>query len=253
MGAIDLNCDLGESYGAWTIGDDAAMLGLVTSANVACGFHAGDPQTLRRTCDLAAAAGVVVGAQVAYPDLVGFGRRRLNMEPAELRDSVTYQIGGLDGIATAAGTVVRYVKPHGALYHAAAGDTVVAGAVIAGVTGYGRPLPVVGPPGSLLLRAAEAAGLPTVAEGFADRAYRPDGGLVARSEPGSVLTDPALVGARSVALARGDGVESLDGEHVELNVDTLCLHGDTPGAVALGEAVRRALDEAGITVASFVR
>ncbi|MEX2627378.1 MAG: 5-oxoprolinase subunit PxpA, partial [Ilumatobacteraceae bacterium] len=191
MSAIDLNSDLGESFGVWRLGDDTAMLEVVTSANVACGFHAGDPTTLRGTCAVAVGRGVRIGAQVSFPDLVGFGRRHLAMERGELRDAVLYQLGALDAFAQVAGASVAYVKPHGALYHACATDPEHAGAVVDAAREYDPSMAVLGPPQSALLAVADRAGLEPVPEAFADRAYRPDGGLVARSEPDSVLTDTA--------------------------------------------------------------
>ena len=251
MVGIDLNSDLGESYGAWTLGDDEAMLSVVTSANIACGFHAGDPSTLRATCAAAVDHGVVIGAQVSYPDLVGFGRRHMEMEPAELRDAVLYQLGALDAFAQVAGSQVAYLKPHGALYHDAANRAEYADAVVAAVVEYDPSMAILGLPGSELLRAADAAGLEPVAEAFADRAYRPDGGLVSRREAGSVLTDPATIGERSVRLVTDGTVVAVDGSVVPVRADSLCVHGDTSGAVGIARAIRAAFDTAGIDVAAF--
>ncbi|MEO1058406.1 MAG: 5-oxoprolinase subunit PxpA [Actinomycetota bacterium] len=248
---IDLNSDLGESFGAWQLGDDAAMLDIVTSANVACGFHAGDPSTLRATCGAAAARGVRIGAQVAYPDLLGFGRRFIDMEPAELQDAVLYQIGGLDAFARTAGAPVAYVKPHGALYHAAAGDPAVAAAVVAAAREYDHDLAILGQPGSQLLRAADDAGLRSVGEAFADRAYEPDGGLVSRRVSGAVLTDPEVIAERVVRLANESVIEAVDGSTVRIDAESLCVHGDTPGAVDIAGAVRRALVGAGVDIRAF--
>lgn len=251
MAAIDLNADLGESFGIWRLGDDEAMLEVVTSANIACGFHAGDPSTLRRVCTAAVANGVAVGAQVAYPDLVGFGRRYLDIDPLELRDAVLYQLGALDAFAQVAGAEVAYVKPHGALYHASIADADQADAVVAAASEYDPSLAVLGAPGSQLLRAAEDAGLEPVPEAFADRAYLRDGRLVSRREPDSVLVDPAEVAARAVRLATEQEVVAVDGTVVAVEARSLCVHGDTPGAVSLARAVREALDEAGVGVHSF--
>ncbi len=248
---VDLNSDLGESFGRWVLGDDATMVELVTSANVACGFHAGDPTTMRRTCELAAAAGVVVGAQVGYRDLAGFGRRFIDMDPAELADDVTYQLGALAGMARTAGTTVRYVKPHGALYNATVHHEAQARAVVAAVGAYDAMLPVLGLPGSQLLGAAEAAGLRAVAEAFADRAYTPLGRLVPRSEPGALVTDPAEVARRVVAMVVDGEVTAVDGRTVPVRPDSVCVHGDSAGAVAVAMAVRRALADAGVQVAAF--
>lgn len=249
--SIDLNADLGESFGVWTLGDDAAMLQLVTSANVACGFHAGDPSVLRRVCVAAVAHGVAIGAQVAYPDLAGFGRRFLDIDPGELRDAVLYQLGALDAFAQVGGSEVAYVKPHGALYHATVGNEAQARAVVAAAAEYDPSLAILGLPGSQLLRAAEAEGLEAVPEAFADRAYLPDGRLVPRSEPGAVLDDPATVAARAVRMVADGEVVAVDGSVVAVDARSLCLHGDTRGAVELARAVRDALDDAGIGVHPF--
>ncbi len=249
---FDLNSDLGESYGAWKLGDDEAMLDLVTSANIACGFHAGDPSTLRATCAAAAARGVTVGAQVSYRDLAGFGRRHIEMEPAELRDAVVYQLGALDAFAQVAGTRVAYVKPHGALYHVTAQRRDYAAAVVAAVIDYDPSMAILGLPGSELLAAADDAGLESVGEAFADRAYLPDGGLVPRSEPGSVLTDPDEIGRRVVRIATEGMVTAVDGSVVRVRASSMCVHGDTPGAVDIARAVRAAFETAGIEVRSFI-
>ena len=251
MTRIDLNSDVGESYGRWELGDDAALLEVVTSANVACGFHAGDPSTLRRTCELAARHGVAVGAQVGYPDLVGFGRRFLDMEPGELTDAVLYQVGALQALAQVAGTRVAYVKPHGALYNATVAHDEQAAAVVRAVQEYDDALPLLGLPGSALLRAAGAAGLRAVAEAFADRGYRPDGTLVPRREQGAVLHDPEAVAQRVVHLVTRREVVAVDGTVVPLDAESVCLHGDSPGAVAMATAVRAALRDADVELAAF--
>jgi 5-oxoprolinase (ATP-hydrolysing) subunit A len=248
---IDLNADVGEGFGAWRLGDDDALLDVVTSANVACGFHAGDPVTMQRVCAGAAHRGVAIGAQVGYPDLVGFGRRRMDVSPADLFADVLYQIGALQAFARAAGARVRYVKPHGALYNTAADDTTQAGAIAAAVAAADSGLPVLGLPGSALAEAAAAHGVGFVAEAFADRTYLPGGRLVARTEPGAVLTDAAAVVDQAISIARDGRVRARDGSLVAVEASSLCLHGDTPGAVALAHAVRAALAEQGITVASF--
>ena len=251
MVAIDLNADLGEGFGVWRLGDDDALLGLVSSANVACGFHAGDPLTMRRVCAGAAAAGVAVGAQVSYRDLAGFGRRFIDVEPAELAADVLYQLAALDGIARAAGTRVSYVKPHGALYNATVTHEEQARAVLDAVLSHDRRLPVLGLPGSALLREAEAAGMEPVPEGFADRAYTPAGTLVPRTEPGAVLHDPDDVARRAVRMAAAGVVEAIDGSTLLMPVRSVCLHGDTPGAVQIARAVRAALQDAGLGVRRF--
>ncbi|MCU1616682.1 MAG: putative lactam utilization protein, partial [Frankiales bacterium] len=248
---IDLNADLGEGFGVWRLGDDDALLEVVTSANVACGFHAGDPSTMRRVCARAAASGVAVGAQVSYRDLAGFGRRFIDMAPAELTDDVLYQLAALDGIARAEGGRVRYVKPHGALYNAAVHHEGQAWAVVDAVVAYDRTLPVLGLPGSALLRAAEVAGLRAVPEGFADRGYTPEGTLVPRRSPGALVSDPAAVAERAVRMAVEGVVVAVDGTAVDLSIASVCVHGDTPGAVELARRVRAALEEAGLRTAPF--
>lgn len=249
---IDLNADLGESFGAWTLGDDAAMLRVVTSANVACGFHAGDPTTIRRTVAQAAAAGVVVGAQVGYRDLAGFGRRRIDVAPEDLTADVLYQLGALEAMCRVAGTRVRYVKPHGALYTTAAVDEGQARAVVEAVATWDASLPVMGLPGSVLLAVAADAGLATVAEAFADRGYDAAGRLVPRRDPGALVTDPGLVAERVVRMVRDGVVEAVDGTLVPVAPDSVCVHGDTPGAVAVAQAVRDALAAAGIGLRAVV-
>ncbi|KJV02490.1 LamB/YcsF family protein [Rhodococcoides fascians] len=252
MTAIDLNADLGESYGAWTLGDDDAMLAVVSSANVACGFHAGDPTTLLRTCRSAANAGVRIGAQVGYHDLAGFGRRFLDVAPADLTADVVYQIGALDGLARVAGSAVAYVKPHGALYNAIVHHREQAKAVAEAVAAYDPRLPVLGLPGSAFLEEAERVGLRTVAEAFADRAYTPQGTLVSRTEPGAVLGDPEVVAQRVSTMITDGTVEAVDGTTVEVRAESICLHGDSPGAVAMANAVRDLLRVNDIDISPFV-
>ncbi|GGB89664.1 hypothetical protein N798_07660 [Knoellia flava TL1] len=248
---IDLNSDLGESLGTWQLGDDAAMLDIVTSANVACGFHAGDSLTLQQTCEQAVERGVVIGAQVGYRDLVGFGRRFIDMEPAELTADVIYQVGALEMVARVSGGRVAYVKPHGALYNAIVHHEDQAAAVVQAVVAVDPDLPVMGLPGSAFLRLAEAAGLRTIAEAFADRAYTPEGALVSRRDPGAVLHDPAEVAERMVRLVTEGRVTAVDGTEVTVRADSICTHGDSPGAVEMARAVRRALTDAGVTIAAF--
>jgi 5-oxoprolinase (ATP-hydrolysing) subunit A len=249
---VDLNADVGESYGVWTLGDDAAVLDVVSSANVACGFHAGDPSTLLRTVRAAVERGVVVGAQVSYPDLVGFGRRELDCTPDEITADVLYQIGALDGIARAVGTQVAYVKPHGALYNRAAGDRVAAQALAEAVRRYDPALPVLLLAGTAGLATVAEAGLTAVGECFADRAYTPDGRLLSRRKPGAVLTDADLVVVdRAVRMAVAGEVIAVDGSTVQLDAASICLHGDTPGAAMLARAVRAGLIAAGVLIAPF--
>jgi UPF0271 protein len=251
MAKIDLNSDVGESFGRWTLGDDQAMFRSVTSANGACGFHAGDPSVIRRTCRQAAAAGVVIGAHVGYRDLAGFGRRFLDIAPNELADDVVYQIGALQALAAAEGARVRYVKPHGGLYNAIVHHTAQAQAVVDAVKSVDPRLPIMGLPGSEVLRLAEAAGLRAVPEAFADRAYNPDGTLVSRSLPGAVLDDPAEVAEHVLQMATDSAVRTVDGSVLKIRAESICVHGDSPGAVAMAAAVRSALTAAGVTVAAF--
>ena len=248
---MDLNSDLGEGYGRWTLGDDAALLEIVTSANVACGFHAGDPATIDRTVRAAVERGVAVGAQVSYPDLVGFGRREIDVPPGDLTADVLYQLGALEAFARAAGSRVRYVKPHGALYNRIVRDPVQAAAVAEAIRRYDPALPLLTLPGSAAAAAAAEAGIEAVGEGFADRAYTGDGRLVSRREPGAVLDDPGRVAARAARMATEGRVGTVDGGEVAVEVRSLCVHGDTPGAVELARAVRAALEEAGVALETF--
>ncbi|WP_282696505.1 5-oxoprolinase subunit PxpA [Streptomyces sp. CC208A] len=251
IGPIDLNADLGEGFGRWTLTDDERLLSVVTSANVACGFHAGDAVTMRRVCELAAERGVRIGAQVSYRDLAGFGRRAMDVPPAELAAEVAYQIGALEVFARAAGSRVSYVKPHGALYNRVVYDAEQAAAVVDGVLLAGGGLPVLGLPGSRLHEAAARAGLPAVAEAFGDRAYQADGSLLPRGREGAVVHDPDAVVERSVGLVRSGTVTARCGTAVAVRARSLCLHGDTPGAVELAGRVRAGLESAGITVGAF--
>ncbi len=249
---IDLNSDLGEGFGAWTLGDDDALLSVVTSANVACGFHAGDPDILRRVCDLAVERGVVIGAQVGYRDLHGFGRRAMDVDPPTLTNEVIYQIAALDGFARVAGTRVSYVKPHGALYNAVVHHREQATAVVEAIRLFDATLPVMGLPGALILDVADEAGLGTVTEAFADRGYTPQGTLVPRSEPGALLHDPWHIAERMVTMVKTGRLQASDGSDVAVSASSICVHGDSPEAVGIAVAVRRALSEAGIDVRPFV-
>jgi 5-oxoprolinase (ATP-hydrolysing) subunit A len=251
QGAVDLNADLGESYGAWRLGDDDALLSIVTSANIACGFHAGDPLTIRRACAGAVDRGVAIGAQVSYHDLAGFGRREMLVPADELSAEVLYQIAALDGIARAEGGRVSYVKPHGALYNRAARDSEQAAAIAQAIRAYDPELPLLTLPGSAAAIEASALGLRVVAEAFADRAYHDDGTLVGRGQPGAVLTDPAAVAARVVTLVTGGTIASVTGQPIRLLARSVCVHSDTPGAAALARAVRVALEEAGVKLMPF--
>lgn len=248
---IDLNSDVGESFGFYRLGADEDLLGLVTSANVACGFHAGDPRTMDATVRLAAAGGVVVGAHVSYPDLVGFGRRRMQLSAAELVTDVLFQIGALEAFCRRHGTAVRYVKAHGALYNDLAGDEGLAAALADAIIGYGGDLAVLVLAGSPAVDVLRARKIRVVQEGFADRGYTSAGRLVARREPGAVITDPAAVAERGWRIAAGEPIEASDGSPLILRAESLCLHGDTPGAVELARALRRTLAEHEIEVASF--
>jgi UPF0271 protein len=252
MATIDLNSDVGESFGRWSLGDDLAIFGSVSSANVACGFHAGDPSVIRRTCRDAAAAGVVIGAHVGYRDLAGFGRRFLDISPTELTDEVVYQIGALQALAAAEGARVRYVKPHGGLYNAIVTHTAQAQAVVDAVASVDPNLPILGLPGSEVLRLADKAGLRGVSEAFADRAYNPDGTLVSRSLPGAVLEDPGLVAEHVLRMATESAVRTIDGSILKIRAESICVHGDSPGAVAMASAVKSALGDAGVSIGSFL-
>jgi len=248
---MDINSDLGEGYGAWTMGDDAAMLAIVSSANVACGFHAGDPLTILATLREAAARGVAVGAHVSYPDRVGFGRRPMDVASAELTADVIYQIGALQGLATAAGTRVSYVKPHGALYNTIAADARQADAVIDGIRAVDPSLILMGLAGAPILERARAAGLGVVAEAFADRAYTPSGALVSRREAGAVLHDPEFVAARMVRLATDGEIEAADGSLLRLDAQSICVHGDSSAAVAMARRIRERFVAEGVAIGAF--
>ena len=251
MPFIDLNSDVGESFGNWTIGDDAAVFRYVSSANVACGFHAGDPSTIARTCRDAVAAGVTIGAHVGYRDLAGFGRRFLDCSATELADDVLYQLGALQALAHAAGSEIKYVKPHGALYNTIVHHDVHAQAVVNAVHAFSPGLPLLLLPGSLALKKAEARGLRALSEAFADRAYNPDGTLVSRREEGAVLHDHAAITENMVRLATEGKIVARDGSVLDVRADSICVHGDTAGAVAMAAAVRAGLESAGVTVRSF--
>lgn len=249
--AIDLNADLGESFGQWAMGADEQMLDIVSSANIACGFHAGDPLVMRRTLAAAIERGVSIGAHVAYRDLAGFGRRYIDMDPAELEADVLYQLAALDGMAGSLGGQVSYVKPHGALYHAIVRDAAQASAVVQAIAGYNGELGVLGLPGSLFLTKAEDAGLTATAESFADRNYNPDGTLVSRRLPDAVLHDADLVGDRMVTLVTDGHLQAVGGQSVRIDAGSICIHGDSPDAVAMARAVRERLTAAGITIRAF--
>ena len=251
MPSIDINSDLGESFGAWSMGDDDAMLDIVTSANVACGFHAGDPAGILRTLKAAAARQVSIGAHVSYPDKVGFGRRNMDVASDELTADVIYQIGALQGLAQAGGTRVSYVKPHGALYNTIAHDRRQGLAVIAAIRAVDPGLVLVALAGSSLIELAREEGLTCVAEAFADRAYTPEGTLVSRREPGAVLHDPQLIGQRMLRLVKEGTLEAIDGSITRIQADSICVHGDSPAAVAMARELRRVLEQANMQLQPF--
>ncbi len=248
---VDLNADVGESFGRWTLGDDDGLMPLLTSANVACGFHAGDPRTLLATCRSAVGNGVAIGAQVGYRDLAGFGRRFIDIAPGDLHADVLYQLSALDGLARVAGDRVRYLKPHGALYNAVVHHAAQADAVVRAVRDYDSSLAVLGLPGSVLLNTAAAAGLPVVREAFADRAYAADGTLVPRDQPGALITDPAAVASRVLRLVTEGRLLAADGTDLSVEAESICVHGDSPGAVSLARAVRDRLTGAGVELRAF--
>ena len=250
---VDLNADMGESYGRWTLGDDAALMPHLTSANIACGFHGGDPHVMRTTVALALEHGVGIGAHVGLPDLLGFGRRRMAVSAQEIEDYVLYQAGAMRGYVEAAGGRLQHVKPHGALFNMAARDGVLASAIARAVAAFDRQLILFGPPDSELVRAGETAGLRVAAEGFADRAYEPDGSLVSRTKPGAVITEAEEVVQRAVKIARDHSVVAVNGATVSLRVETLCVHSDTEGADVLASRLRAGLEAAGIRVVALSR
>jgi len=249
---VDLNADIGESFGIYQAGQDDQLLRLITSGSIACGFHAGDPSVMRRTVALAAKAGVAIGAHPGFPDLAGFGRREINAQPQEITDMVLYQIGALSAAAKAEGVSLRHVKPHGALYNMSVRRKDVADAIAHAVASFDETLILMGLPGSELLAAGSRFRLRVAAEGFADRAYEPDGSLTFRHLPGAVVTDPASAAERAVRMIKEKKVIARDGSSFSCAVDTICVHGDTPGAVDVAALVRRALEEAGVIVKPLV-
>jgi UPF0271 protein len=252
MHAMDLNADLGESFGRWQLGDDAGLVSHLTSANLACGFHAGDYVVMETAVAMCVGADVAVGAQPGYPDLLGFGRRALAMPPDEVESAVRYQIGALEGYCRAHGVEMQHVKPHGALYNQAVRDPILAAAIARAVARFSRDLAFFGLAGSEPMASAAAeAGLRFVPEAFADRAYASDGTLVPRSQPGAVIGDPDRAAAQAVSIAVDGIVRAADGTSVAVRAETICCHGDTPGAVAIAAAVRRGLEDADVPVARF--
>jgi lactam utilization protein B len=250
-GVIDLNADLGESYGIWRLGDDEALLDVVTSANVACGFHGGDPRVMAATVRAAVERRVAIGAHISYPDLVGFGRRAMEVSPAEMAADAVYQLGALDGVARVAGGRVAYVKPHGALYHRVASDRDHARALLEAMRAYDPGLILLTLPGSSAAQVAGELGMVVVGEAFADRGYLPGGELVPRRQPGALVHEKEAVVERALRLAREGTVVAVDGSVVKVAAGSLCLHGDTPGAAALARAVREGLEEAGVALRPF--
>ncbi|ENV35251.1 LamB/YcsF family protein [Acinetobacter gerneri] len=248
---VDLNSDLGESFGSWKMGNDAQILPIVSSANIACGFHAGDPLGILKTLKQAVALDVTIGAHVAYPDLVGFGRRNMDLSREELIADVLYQISALDGLAKVAGSKVKYVKPHGALYNTIANDAVQAEAVIAAIQMYNPKLVLVALAGSNLVEQARQAGLKVVSEAFADRAYNSDGSLVSRRLEGAVLHDSQFVAKRVVSMLQNGGVESIDGVFTPIQADSICLHGDTAGALEMAAEIKAELIKNNIQIRAF--
>jgi UPF0271 protein len=248
---IDINSDMGESFGAYTIGHDAGLMDSITSANVAAGFHAGDPSVLRATIRLAKARGVAVGAHPGFPDLVGFGRRELNVTATEAEDMVLYQVAAVAGVAAAEGVRLQHVKPHGALFNMAVRNAALSAAIARAVAAFDRSLILFGLPGSEILAAGRAAGLRVAAEVFADRAYEPDGSLASRRQPGSVIHDPDAVVARAVRMVSDRAVVATDGSLVALEADTICVHGDTPGSDTLAARIRAGFTRAGIAVTAI--
>jgi UPF0271 protein len=250
MKCIDLNCDLGESFGAWRMGDDDALLALLSSANIACGFHAGDPEIMRHTVAQAITHGVAIGAHVSLPDLQGFGRREMSVTPVEAYALTLYQIGALHAFTHVAGARLTHVKPHGALYNMAARDASLADAIARAVRDFDPQLRLFGLAGSALLVAGHALGLPVAAEAFVDRRYRADGSLQPRRESGAVIEDTDQALAQALGIARDGVVDTVDGHSVQLHADTLCLHGDGAHAVLLASKLRKALDAAGLQIAA---
>jgi 5-oxoprolinase (ATP-hydrolysing) subunit A len=248
---VDLNSDLGESFGSWQMGQDEALMSSITSANVACGFHAGDPSVMRHTIALAKQYGVAVGAHPGFPDLVGFGRREMQASPREVEDYVLYQISALAGMAASQSVRLQHVKAHGALYNQACRDASLAEAIARAVAAFDSSLILLGLPGSALLRAGQQAGLRVAAEVFADRAYDADGSLTSRRKPGAVLHDAAQVVDRAVRMVRDRQVIAIDGSAVPLDVDTICLHGDTPGSAELARQIKQGLMASGIRVGAL--
>ena len=250
---IDLNCDMGESFGAYSIGNDESVMRSITSANIACGFHAGDPSVIRRTIRLALASGVAIGAHPGFPDLIGFGRREMKATPAEVEDFVLYQISAVAGLAATEGARLQHVKPHGALYNLAARDADISAAIARGVAAYDRSLILFGLAGSEVLVAGRAVGLRVAAEAFADRAYEPDGSLASRRKAGSIIHDPDRVVSRVLQMVLDGTVEAADGSTVTIAAETICVHGDTQGAEQLTGRLKAEFETTGVTLQAVGR
>jgi UPF0271 protein len=248
---LSLNTDIGEGFGAWTIADDEALLDVVTDANLACGFHAGDPDIMRRTCRTARARSVAIGAQVGFRDIHGFGRRFIEVPRSTLTADVLYQLGALSAFARVERTPIAFVKVHGALYHAAVRYESYALGVVDAISEFDPALPVLCQPGTSFAAVVEGAGLRTIGEGYIDRAYTPAGLLVPRGQPGAVITDPAVAARRAVQFATDRTVAAVDGSVIPMPVDSVCVHSDSPGALVIAEAVRRALEDAGVQLRSL--
>jgi 5-oxoprolinase (ATP-hydrolysing) subunit A len=248
---VDLNADIGESFGIYHAGHDELLLEVITSGSIACGFHAGDPSVMRRTVALAAKEGVAIGAHPGFPDLAGFGRREIDAQPQDITDLVLYQIGALSAAAKAEGVSLQHVKPHGALYNMSVRRKDMADAIARAVASFDETLILMGLPGSELLAAGSRLRLRVAAEGFADRSYEPDGSLTSRHVAGAVVTDPATAADRAVRMIKDKKVIARDGSSFSCAIDTICVHGDTPGAVDIAASVRRALEQAGVTVRSL--
>ncbi len=251
MPRIDLNCDMGESFGTYKLGQDEELMKSITSANIACGWHAGDPAVMNRTVQMAAAYGVGIGAHPGYPDLLGFGRRYMDCTAEDIRNSVIYQVGALKGFCSANGAKMQHVKPHGALYNASVGDEVIATAIAEGVASVDPELLFVvlaGPKSAALAQVGKSVGIRVVFEAFADRAYTPQGALVSRREPGAVIKDSQQVAARALKMAKKGKVTAVDGSEIDLVAQTICVHGDTPGAVEIVQAIRGLLESEGVQI-----
>lgn len=250
MKRVDLNCDMGESFGAWHLGMDEEILKEITSANVACGFHASDPDMMHKTVEMATRAGVAVGAHPGYPDLVGFGRRPMALSPSEVYTSVLYQIGALDGFCRAAGCTMQHVKPHGAMYNTAAKDPDIANAIVRAIRDFRKDLILFAPAGSQMAVEAEREGLRVAYEVFADRAYEEDGSLVSRRKPGAMITDEELAVKRVIRMVKEGMVEAITGKDIEIQADSICVHGDGPKALAFAGKIREALKKEQIEIVS---